>query len=90
MAVSVDTPADSKKAVEKHKIPFDILSDADHKVITAYGLVHNEMGRGDIAHPANFLIDKDGRVAWRYISTHVQDRVDPDVVMKQVRRLIAS
>jgi peroxiredoxin Q/BCP len=87
MAVSVDKPADSKKVVERYQIPFDILSDADRKVINEYGLVHHEPSQGDIAHPANFLIDKEGKVVWRYVSTHVQDRADPAYVAERVRRL---
>ena len=90
LAVSVDKPQDSKKVIERYKIPFDILSDAERKTITAYGLVHHERSQGDIAHPANFLIDKDGKVVWRYLSTHVQDRADPENVMNKVQRLISA
>ncbi len=89
IAVCVDTPAESKKVVERYKIAFDIVSDAGAKTIKEYGLVFKEpMGRGDIAIPANFLIDKNGKVAWRYISSHVQKRVDPADVAEEVKKLL--
>lgn len=88
LAVCTDKPADSKRVVERYKIPFDILSDPDAKFIRQLGLVFQEpMGRGDIALPANFLVDKNGKVAWRYISSHVQMRVDPALVLEEVRKL---
>lgn len=89
MAVSVDTPAESKKVVELHHLPFDILSDQDAKVITQLGLLHHApMGHDrDIALPANFLIDKDGKVVWRHVAASVQDRADPADVLEEVRKL---
>jgi peroxiredoxin len=90
MAISVDKPSDSKKVIERYGIPFDILSDSDRSTIKAYGLVHQDPAQGEIAHPANFLIGKDGRVAWRYLSTHVQDRPDPGYVLSRCRRVVSG
>lgn len=89
IALSADATKDSKKVVERYKIPFDIVSDEGAKVIKQYGLLfHEPMGRGDIALPANFLFDKNGIVVWRYISTHVQLRVDPAETMAEVEKLL--
>lgn len=89
IAVSADSTKDSKKVVERYKIPFDIVSDEGAKVIKQYGLLfHEPMGRGEIALPANFLIDKNGKVAWRYISSHVQLRVDPAETMAEIEKLL--
>ena len=86
----MDAPADSKRVVDHNKLPFDILSDQGAKLVTQLGLLHHEpMGRGDIAIPANFLMDKSGRIVWRHIATYVQDRADPDDIKAEVARLPA-
>ena len=90
LAVSVDPPAESKKVVEHNHLPFDILSDQGAKVVTQLGLLHHApMGRGDISLPANFLIDKNGRIVWRHIADYVQNRPDPSGVREQVAKLPA-
>ena len=90
MAVSVDAPADSKRVVEHNHLPFDILSDEGAKVVTQLGLLHHEkMQKKDISLPANFLIDKSGKIVWRRVAGYVQDRPDPAEVREEVRKLPA-
>lgn len=88
-AVSVDPPERSRKVVEKYQIPFPILADVDRKVIKEYGLVHAHGGPddSDIAIPANILIDKSGRVIWRYISRTAYDRADPAITLEKIRAM---
>lgn len=89
LAVCVDPPKTNRRVVDKNKLPFDILSDADRSVIRAYGLTfHDPYGKGEISLPANFLIDREGRVAWRYLPRLVQDRADPAAVLREVDRLL--
>lgn len=78
-AISVDSPADSKKLAEKiaadgkGTVNFPLLADPGHRVIDAYGL-HDPAYDGKqfegIPHPAIYVIDKTGRVAWA--------KVEPD------------
>ena len=50
------------------EIEFPLLSDPDHRVIDRYGLFNTEDPRGrEIAHPATFVIDRDGRVRYRFV-----------------------
>ncbi len=90
LALSVDAPDRSKRdVVRKHKLEFDVLSDPDREVITRYGLMHTDAGMsGDIAVPANILVDRDGRIVWRYTPNRIQERLDPADVMTEVQRLI--
>jgi peroxiredoxin len=92
LAISVDPPDKSRAVVDKHKLGFPILADTEHTVITAYGVVHEGGGpRGtDIALPANFLIDRAGRIVWQHVSDMVQDRPDPAEVMQEVERLLSK
>lgn len=87
LAVSVDPPQKSAQVVERNGLEFSILSDTDRTVIRNFGLVHAGGGPdgGDIAIPAQFLIGRDGRILWRYLSTHVQYRVNPAELASIIR-----
>ena len=89
MAVCVDSPKESKRVVEKHKLNFSILSDEKHEVIRAYGLYHTggSPDSKDVAVPAHVLIDRSGRIAWRRKATMVQDRPDPAEVRAAIDSL---
>ena len=72
-AISVDTPEQSRDFAEKiaadgkGPVPFQMLSDSGHRVIDAYGLrdpEYNGQKFEGIPHPAVYVIDKNGRVAW--------------------------
>jgi len=74
---------DNKKVVEKLGLAYPILSDADRRVITDYGIVHSgaSIDGGDIARPAIFIIGPDGRVKWRSLTENWRVRVHPDDVI---------
>lgn len=38
VGVSVDSPASHKKFIEKQEIPFDLISDGDHKLVETMGV----------------------------------------------------
>ena len=89
VALSVDPPKESKKVVEADRLPFSILSDENFDVVRQYGLVHPHGGPNgiDTTIPAHILIDRDGTILWKHISTRVPDRPDPDQVLEAVRSL---
>lgn len=51
---------------------YPMLADPQHAVAEAYG-VFNILG-DQLAAPAVFVIDRDGRVLWSYIGQSPQDR----------------
>ena len=72
-AISVDTPEQSRGFAEKiaadgkGPVSFQVLSDPGHRVIDAYGLrdpEYNGQKFEGIPHPAVYVIDKNGHVAW--------------------------
>lgn len=91
VAVSVDSPQHSRQAVDRLGLTFPLLSDTEHKTIQDFGLVHHAGGPGgeDIAIPAQFLIDRDGRILWRRIAGRIQDRPDPRDVLRTLQALTA-
>ncbi|MCG3128782.1 MAG: hypothetical protein CHACPFDD_03674 [Phycisphaerae bacterium] len=75
--------------MQRHDLPFPILSDTERHVIRAFGVLHagGAPNGGDIAIPSHFLIDRDGRIVWRFIATRVQNRPDPAELIGRIRAL---
>ncbi len=88
-AIASSPLADLEKMVEERGIAFPVLSDPDCSVIRAYGLLHENGGpQGEaVAVPAHFLIEKAGRIVWRFTSRLAQDRPHPDDVVKAIEGL---
>ncbi len=61
----------------KGQLNFPLLSDPEHKIIDAYGL-HDPAYDGQevagIPHPAVYLIDKTGKVAWAKLEANYRER----------------
>lgn len=87
VAVWVDPPEKSRQAIAQHDLPFSILSDTEAKVIRQYGLLHADGSPfgGDIAVPAQVLIDQDGAIIWRRMANRITDRPDPEQVLAAAR-----
>lgn len=51
---------------------FPILADAEHRVAETYG-VFDRFGDG-LAAPSVFIVDENGRIVWRRIGAHPNDR----------------
>ena len=82
-ALSVDPPDVSKDFAEKiasdgkGKINFPLLSDPEHKSVDEYGLrdpAYEGQKVFGIPHPAVYVIDKQGKVAWSKIESNYRER----------------
>lgn len=61
----------------KGAVKFPLLSDPDHKIIDAYGLrdpAYEGQKVYGIPHPAVYLIDKNGKVAWAKVESNYRER----------------
>ena len=65
---------------------FQILSDADKKTITTYGIL-NANEHGGIAHPSTFIIDKSGVIRYLHVGKDAQDRPSDDVIVQEVKKV---
>ena len=83
LAISVDTPAESREFAEKiaadgkGKVKYQILSDPGHRVIDAYGIRdpdYNGQKFEGIPRPTVYVIDKSGRVAWMKVELDYKQR----------------
>lgn len=84
IAISVDNQDKSRELAEKLKLPFPVLSDIEHKVISAYDLYNAE---GKIAKPALFVIDKSGVVRWRFLDEDYRVRAVNDAVLAELKKI---
>ncbi len=82
-AISPDGHAESRSLIEKiaadgqGTINFQLLSDPDHRVIDAYGVrdpEYNGQNFEGLPHPAVYIIDRNGRVAWAKVEADYKKR----------------
>lgn len=84
LALASDSPEMLQMMVDRvaeendgYMLDFDLLSDPDAAIINRYGLFNSEDSRGRaIPHPTAYVIDKEGRVHWKF--TEVNYRVRPE------------
>ena len=89
VAISVDSPEESRELSQKQGYTFTFLSDPKAEVIRRYDLVHagaGENGR-DIARPAEFLVDRSGTVRWVNVTENYFIRARPEQVLEVAQLL---
>jgi peroxiredoxin len=89
VAISIDTPEESRKLAQSQGYTFPILSDRNAEVIRRYDLVHAKAGINgeDIARPAEFLIDSTGTAVWINLTENYWIRARPEQVLEVANRL---
>jgi len=89
VAISVDTPEESRDLCQRAGYTFPFLSDRNADVIRKYDLLHKgagEQGR-DIARPAEFLVDRTGTVRWRNLTEDLRIRATPEKMLEAAQSL---
>lgn len=89
VAISVDTPEQSRQLAQQAGYTFPLLSDQKREAITRYDLVHKGAGEhgDDIARPGEFLIDASGTVRWRMLTENYWVRMTPEQVLEAAKVL---
>ena len=89
VAISVDTPQESRDLTQKAGYSFPFLSDQKTEAIRRYDLVHKGAGitGNDIARPAEFLIDSSGTVRWVNLTENYWVRARPEQVLDVAKLL---
>ncbi len=83
VAISVDRPEVTREHCRKQGYTYTFLSDVNREVIRRYDLVHKGGGPGgDIARPAEFLIDSTGTVRWVNLTEDYRVRARPDQILE--------
>ena len=89
-AISVDSPAESRKLSDNEGYTYPFLSDPQAEVIRRYGVVHARAGENnrDIARPAEFLVDATGAIRWVNLTEDIRVRARPEDVIQVIGRLM--
>jgi peroxiredoxin len=89
VAISVDTPEQSRDLCQKAGYTFTFLSDPKVDAIRRYDLVHAGAGTDgqDIARPAEFLIDSTGTVRWLNLTENYWVRARPEQIIEVAKTL---
>jgi peroxiredoxin len=89
VAISVDSPEDSRNLMQQAGYTFAFLSDQKREVIRRFDLVHADGGgKGvDISRPAEFLVDKTGTVRWMMLTENYWVRARPEEILEKTRML---
>lgn len=89
MAISIDTPEESRNLAQSQGYTFPILSDRNAEVSRRYDVVHAKAGiKGeDISRPAEFLIDATGTVKWINLTENYWIRARPEQVLEVANQL---
>jgi peroxiredoxin len=76
-----------QKFLEKHPTPFPFLLDEDRSVTKAYGVYHRlGVDAINIAHPAAFVIGRDGHIRYIYVGASQTDRAPIEEVLDALKR----
>ena len=90
LAITVDPPEKSREIVDAYDLNFPILSDSGADTIRAYGVVHRDgdpINGGDIARPATFILDREGRVVWSQLPSNWRIRPRPEALLDELSKL---
>jgi len=86
LAISSDPSPGTQESLGQAGIEFHLLGDPNLNAIKSYGVLHpgNGIGGTDIARPATFLIDEQGRVIWRELTDNWRIRLNPQKLIDQL------
>ena len=89
VAISVDSPEESRDLCQKAGYTFTFLSDPKAEAIRRYDLVHAGQGINgqDIARPGEFLLDSSGTVRWVNLTENYWVRARPEQILEAAKTL---
>ena len=85
IAISADSQALTGLTKQNLGITYLILSDKNKEAINAYNVI--DTSNMIIARPATYIIDQDGRVAWKFLDVRFDTRVSSDQILTELKKL---
>ena len=81
VAVSTDRWDQIPARIEQLTLGMVYLSDPEQEIIGAYGLTDATLGK-EVARPASFILDGEGRILWRHLPDDWRVRLGPDAYLE--------
>ena len=85
IAISADSQAFTGITRQNLGITYLILSDENREAIDAYNVIDTRNMR--IARPATYIIDQDGRVAWKFLDVSFDTRISSEQILTELKKL---
>ena len=85
IAISADSEAFTGLTKQNLKITYLLLSDEKKEAINAYNVI--DTGNMRIARPATYIIDQDGRIAWKFLDVRFDTRVSSEQILTELKKL---
>lgn len=92
VGISVDSPFAQKAFAEQNGLNFTMLSDFNRQAVRAFGIEDPNFAGGllpGVAKRSVFVIDKDGRIVYRWVSDNPGVEPNYDEVAEAVRKIRA-
>ena len=84
--ISVDSPFVVRKFRELENLPFPILSDFNKSVSKSYSALQRDLlGLKGVSKRSAFVIDRSGKIVYRWVSNDASKQVKFDAVRRAVR-----
>lgn len=88
IAVSVDPPEASEQLRKRLGVPFIFLANPDGSLLDRLGIRHVAgHNGGDIAYPAQILVDRSGIVRWTFRANSYRQRAEPQEMLAAIAAL---
>jgi len=83
--ISIDSPFVTDRFRADERIPFPILSDFNKTVAAEYGALHEDLlGLKGVTKRAAFVVGRDGKIAYAWVSEDPRNQVDFDALAKAI------
>ena len=83
--ISIDSPFVVDRFRADERIPFPLLSDFNKAVAASYGSLHEDlMGLKGVTKRAAFVVGRDGKIAYAWVSDDPRVQVDFEAIAKAV------
>lgn len=85
IAISADPLSFVNLTQQSLQLTYLLLSDENTEAIEAYNVI--DTGNTRIARPATYIIDQDGRIAWKFLDVRFDARVSSDQILTELKKL---
>ena len=85
IAISADTPTLIASTQQRLQLTYLLLSDQNTEAISAYNVI--DTSNMQIARPATYVIDQNGRVAWKFLDVKFNTRVSSEQILTELKKL---
>lgn len=89
LGISVDSPYVNQRFAQDCGVRFPIVSDFNREAIQAYGVARSELhGLRLVANRAAFVVGRDGRIAYAWVTDNPGEMPPFDEIREAVRRAV--